>query len=92
MKMIKNLLADVNGWRKLKPCRKCGRVQYRSPNSLYGNDIVYISKEALVDLHDINCTFEKFEMYIPDIIVSKRVYEYFNKNYPRLLFDPLFLK
>ena len=88
-------IADVNDWKSLKPCRRCGSVQYRNNDkkaALYGDDIIFVSKSALDDLHDLNCTFEKFNMHIPDFIVSKRVYEFFATNYPRLLFDPVFLK
>lgn len=88
-------IADMNDWMKLKPCRRCGRTQYRmkcKEAALDGNDIVFISSKALDDLHDFNCTFERFEMYLPNFIVSKRVYEFFAQNYPRLLFDPVFLK
>ena len=87
-------IADINGWTSLKPCSSCGRQQYRNnnKNSLDNDDIVYISKEALDDLHDLNVTFEMFEMYFHDLIVSKRVYEFFAQHYPRLLFDPVFLK
>ena len=88
-------IANVNDWKSLKPCRRCGSVQYRvkdKKTALDGNDIVFISKTALDDLHDLNCTYEKFEMHLPDFIVSKRVYEFFAKEYRRLLFDPVFLK
>lgn len=88
-------IADVNDWKSLKPCRRCGSVQYRDKDrktAFDGNDTVFISKAALDDLHDLNCTYEKFEMHIPEFIVSKRIYEFFAKNYPRLLFDPIFLK
>ena len=88
-------IANVNNWRSLTPCRKCGSVQYRVMDkkvALYGNDIVFISQAALDDLHDLNVTYEKFEMHLPDFIVSKRLYEFFAIKYPRLLFDPVFLK
>lgn len=88
-------IADVNNWRTLKPCRRCGSVQYRNKDrktAFDGNDIVFISKAALDDLHDLNCTYEKFEQHLPEFIVSKRVYEFFETKYPRLLFDPVFLK
>lgn len=88
-------ISDVNDWKSLKPCRKCGRTQYRENDrkaALVGDDIVFISQKALDDLHDLNCTLEKFNMYMPYFIISKRVYEFFAKNYPRLLFDPVFLK
>ena len=88
-------ISDVNDWKSLKHSRKCGRTQYRENDrkaALVGDDIVFISQKALDDLHDLNCTLEKFNMYMPYFIISKRVYEFFAKNYPRLLFDPVFLK
>lgn len=88
-------IADVNDWKSLKPCRRCGSTQYRIKDkkaAIDGNDIVFISQSALDNLHDLNCTFEKFEMHLPEFIVSKRVYEFFATNYRRLLFDPVFLK
>ena len=88
-------IADLNNWKSLKPCRRCGSVQYRVNDkkaALYGDDVVFISQTALDDLHDLNRTYENFEMHIPDFIVSKRVYDFFTQNYPRLLFDPVFLK
>lgn len=88
-------IADVNDWKPLKPCCRCGRIQYRVKNkkaALYGDDVVFISQNALDDLHDLNCTYENFEMHLPEFVVSKRVYEFFNENYRQLLFDPVFLK
>ena len=88
-------ISDVNDWKALKPCRRCGSVQYRMKDrkaASDGNDITFISQAALDDLHDLNRTYENFEMHIPEFIVSKRVYEFFSKNYRRLLFDPVFLK
>lgn len=86
-------IALLNNWKQLKPCRKCGRMQFRAKNVLLNENYpTFISQEALNDLHDINRTFETFEMHIPDYIVSKRVYDFFEEKYPRLLFDPLFLK
>lgn len=47
---------DVNKIKALKPCKKCGFIQYRMKE--YENDngepYYYISKEVLEDLHDIN--------------------------------------
>ena len=88
-------MASVNDWIELKPCRKCGRTQHRVKSrkaAFDGNDSIFISQRGLDDLHDLNCTFEKFHMYLPNFIVSKRVYQFFEEYYPRLLFDPIFLK
>lgn len=88
-------IVDVNDWKALKPCPRCGRIQYREKDrkaALDGDDVVFITRDALNGLHDLNCSFEKFEMHIPYFIVSKRVYDFFETNYSRLLFDPVFLK
>ena len=36
--------------------------------------------------------FEKFEMHIPNFIVSKRVYDFLAERYPRMNFEPIFLR
>lgn len=85
---------SVNRMRALKPCRKCGSVQFREKE--YENDkgefYAYITEEALLDIHDLNVTYEKFNCYMPKYVVSKRVYEYLISKYPRMNFRPFFLK
>ena len=56
-----------------------------------GLEYYYISKEALEDMHDINETYERFNIFIPEFIVSRRVYDYLIEIYPRMRFIPLFL-
>ncbi len=87
-------IGNVNRIKQLKPCKKCGSIQYRIKEFLNENGAPYyfISKEALDDLHDINETFEKFEMYIPNYIVSRRVYDFLIERYPRMNFEPIFLR
>ena len=87
-------ISDVNRIKKLKPCSKCGAVQYRinEYKNEKGEEFCYISKEALEDMHDINKTFERFDMFIPRYIVSRRVYEYMVQKNPRMRFKPYFLK
>lgn len=51
----------------------------------------FITKEVLDDLHDLNVTYEKYEMYLPYWVVSRRVYDFLIKRYPRMNFEPIFL-
>lgn len=87
-------IQDVNRIKQLKPCKKCGAVQYREKEyyNKKGEPYHFITKKALEDLHDINQTFEKFEMFIPNFVVSRRVYDFLIERYPRLHFIPYFLK
>ena len=48
--------------------------------------------EGLLDLHDVNKTFEKFDMFLPKWVVSRRVYDFLISKYPRMNFEPIFLK
>lgn len=86
-------IKSVNRIKALKPCRKCGSVQHRMKTYKNKKDAeyYYITKEALEDLHDINETYEKFNIFIPEVIVSRRVYDYLIEKYPRMRFFPLFL-
>ena len=67
-------ISDVNNFRILKPCPKCGSIQYREkePVNDFGNSYGFISKEALEDLHDLNESCEHFEMHLPKWIVRRR--------------------
>lgn len=87
-------MKSVNQTRSLKPCRECGSVQYREKEykNKDGWPYSYISKEALSHLHDLNETSERFEMFMPKWIVSRRVYDYLIERYPRMNFQPIFLK
>ena len=87
-------LAGPLKYRLLKPCPVCGAVQYRRKEykNKDGWEYNYITQEVLDDLHDLNVTYECFGRYYPNWVVSKRVFEYFSENYPRLVFKPLFLK
>lgn len=87
-------MQSVNRIRQLKPCKKCGEIQYREKE--YHNEGGYpyrfITKEALNDLHDLNTSYENFEMYLPNWVVSRRVYDFLIERYPRMNFEPYFLK
>lgn len=87
-------LSDVNRVRKLKPCKKCGSVEYRIKDNKTKEDweYYYISRETLDDLHDINRTYEEFGMHKPRYLVSRRVYDFLTERYPRMAFAPFFLK
>ena len=87
-------IGSVNRFRRLIPCKKCGSIQCREKEYKNKNGYQYsfITEEALNDLHDLNRTYEEFEMHFPKWVVSRRVYDYFAKNYPRLQFEPIFLK
>lgn len=87
-------LKSVNRTRALKPCKKCGSIQYREKEykNKQGYPYSYITQEVLDDLHDLNVTYEKFEMFLPAWVVSRRVYDFLIKRYPRMNFEPIFLK
>jgi hypothetical protein len=87
-------IESVNRIRKLKPCKKCGSIQYRIKEyeNEQGEPYYYITKEVLEKLHDINITFEEFTCYAPLYVVSRRVYDFLIKKYPRMWFKPMFLK
>lgn len=85
---------SVNRMRQLKPCRKCGSIQFREKQyeNKVGEFYAYITEEALAGIHDLNVTYEQFDCYMPKYVVSKRVYEYLILKYPRMNFRPFFLK
>lgn len=87
-------ISSVNRIRQLKPCKKCGSFEHRIKEYKDENDnnFYYITKEVLDDMHDINQTFENFDMWIPMYIVSRRVYDYLIAKYPRMHFFPIYLK
>ena len=87
-------LIGVNRWRALKPCRKCGRIEYREKEYRNENDEQYrfITPDALQDLKDINVSYERFNMDMPLFVVSRRVYDYLTAIYPKMRFEPFFLK
>lgn len=85
---------EFNRGRKLKPCSKCGFIQYRLKEYEHEPAIpyYYITKEVLEDMHDINRTYETFMRFYPKYFVSRRVYDYLIEKYPRMMFAPVFLK
>lgn len=87
-------ISSVNRIKALKPCRKCGSVQHRIKEykNKNGQEYYYITKEVLEDLKDFNKTYERFDMFFPLYVVSRRVYEYLVAKEPRMRFFPMFLK
>lgn len=87
-------LTSVNRTRPLKPCKKCGSIQYREKEYKNKNGYPYsfITQEVLNDLHDLNVTYEKYEMHLPYWVVSRRVYDFLIERYPRMNFQPIFLR
>ncbi len=87
-------LTSVNKTHPLKPCKKCGSIQYREKEYRNENGYPYsfITQEVLDDLHDLNVTYEKYEMHLPYWVISRRVYDFLIERYPRMNFEPIFLK
>lgn len=87
-------IAKENGWNQLPACPKCGAVRYASHEyeNEKGEFYYNISQEALRDIHDFNITCELLECYRPMYVISRRVYDFLIKKYPRTHYFPLFLK
>lgn len=51
----------------------------------------YDSINNLIAKKTDNATYEKYEMYLPYWVVSRRVYDFLIKRYPRMNFEPIFL-
>lgn len=87
-------LSKMNRIKSLNACSKCGIIQYKMDEfeNDKGEPYYYITKEALNDMHDINRTQETFELFIPKYVVSRRVYDYLSKKYPRMRFAPVYLE
>lgn len=83
-----------NGWQPQKACPECGAVQYNRPRreNEKGEPFLLISQTALDDMHDLNITYERFGLYIPDYVISRRVFDYLTDRYPRTHYCPFFLK
>ena len=54
-------------------------------------DYYYDSNNNLIAERTDNATYEKYEMYLPYWVVSRRVYDFLIKRYPRMNFEPIFL-
>lgn len=54
-------------------------------------DYYYDSNNNLIAEKTDNATYEKYEMYLPYWVVSRRVYDFLIKRYPRMNFEPIFL-
>ena len=82
-----------NNWH-IKTCPKCGSIQYSNTEqeNEIGEFYYYISKQALAEMHDLNITYEHFDTNEPMCVISKRVFEFLIKRYPRSHYIPFFLK
>lgn len=88
-------LHDANGWTVLSICNQCGNIRYNDdscPKNDLGEQYYYITQEALDDMHDLNVSFEHFHRDYPLFIISRRVYDFLIKHYPRTHYFPFFLK
>ena len=54
-------------------------------------DYYYDSNNNLIAQKTDNATYEKYEMHLPYWVVSRRVYDFLIKRYPRMNFEPFFL-
>jgi len=85
---------EVNGWLP-ETCPVCGSQYYVTLNKeMYnekGEQFYWMTKDVLADLHDLNVTMERFERYIPDWVVNRKVFEFLTELYPRMRFEPFFL-
>lgn len=87
-------ISKPNRWRRLPPCKKCGAQRYKANEfeNEKGEFYYKITQEALDEMHDLNVTYEKFDMYMPLVVVSRRVYDFLVERYPRTHFCPFFLE
>lgn len=51
----------------------------------------YDSNNNLIAEKTDIATYEKYEMHLPYWVVSRRVYDFLIKRYPRMNFEPIFL-
>ncbi len=86
-------ISSVNRIKALKPCKKCGDFQHRIKEFKNKEGYIFynITAEALEDLQDLNVSCERFEIYFPLFVVSRRVYEFLVSKNPRMCFEPMFL-
>lgn len=83
-----------NNWIPQAPCPQCGSTQFcfNDFTNEKKQDFHYISQAAVDDLHDLNVTFERFRFYMPEYVISRRVYDYLVERFPRTHYFPFFLK
>lgn len=83
-----------NEWIPKDPCPQCGSIQFSFHDFVNekNQDFHYISQAAVDDLHDLNVTFECFRFYMPEYVISRRVYDYLVDRFPRTHYFPFFLK
>ena len=85
---------EENDWTPKKACPCCNSVQYEFSQRYNekGEPFFYISQDALDNMHDLNVTHEKFRLYMPDFVISRRLYDYLIERYPQTHYFPMFLK
>lgn len=93
-KRVMRPLSEANRVRELFPCKHCGGIQHRihEYKNEKGEHYFYVTEKMLESIGDLARTFEKFHCYLPEYMVSRRVYEYLINKNPRMRFRPLFLK
>lgn len=93
-KKVMRPLSEANRVRTLLPCKHCGSFQHRihEYKNAKGNHYFYITEEMLESVGDMARSVERFHMYLPEYIVSRRVYEYLISEDRSMRFRPLFLK
>ena len=87
-------LHEENDWPVEMICPQCGMVLYDQSNRKNENNepYFYITQEALNDMHDLNVTFERFRRHSSLFVISRRLYDFLIKRYPRTHYFPFFLK
>ncbi len=88
-------ISSVNAWKPLKACPLCSSLEYKEEKEFRNeNDekYLFITPEALKDIKSINRTYEELGLFHPEYIVSREVYDFLSEKYPRMQFNPMFLK
>lgn len=82
-----------NRWIPMIPCKRCGTQRFTPYNFENEREEFYhkITQEALEEMHDLNVTYERFGCNMPLVVVSRRVYDFLVKRYPRTHYYPFFL-
>lgn len=85
---------EENAWSQKASCPSCKSIQYEFSQyyNEKGEPYFYISQAALDNMGDLNVTYERFRFYMPDVIVSRRLYDYLIERYPQTHYFPMFLK
>lgn len=85
---------EENNWLIRSICSQCGSVQYDMQWHYNEKDegYAFISQEALDNMRDFNITYERDAFFMPQYIISRRVYGFLTERYPRTHYFPFFLK